>query len=329
MKKTILAILLILSLLAGFAACAKDPSDASGSDPAASVSGTEAASASTEAATIESVSAQEGSFVFTKENYPKMGGSLANLPLGQAVTATVLGITREQANDLITFAGSTTDNYKAIVDGGFDILLAYEPSEEAKEYIKNAGVELEMTPIGVDALVFICSKENPVNSISLEQVKSVYRGEVNNWKALGGSDVELIPYQRNKDSGSQTLFDKLVNLGDDLMVPPTGLQIPSMIGLLEAVADYDNSEGALGYTVYYYLTNMEKEKLDTAKILDVDGVTPSNETIGDGSYPLTNDFYVVIRSDAAQNSPERILYNWICSDQGRQLVLNENYPVRK
>ena len=45
MKKTILAILLILSLLAGFAACAKDPSDASGSDPAASVSGTEAAAA--------------------------------------------------------------------------------------------------------------------------------------------------------------------------------------------------------------------------------------------------------------------------------------------
>ena len=48
--------------------------------------------------------------------------------------------------------------------GGFDILLAYEPSEEAKEYMKEKNVELEMTPIGVDALVFIVSAENPVTS---------------------------------------------------------------------------------------------------------------------------------------------------------------------
>ena len=272
--------------------------------------------------------AQDSNFTFTKENYPRMGGSLANLPLGQAVTATVLGCTREEANELITFAGSTTDNYKKIVDGEFDILLAYEPSEEAKQYIADSGEELEMTPIGVDALVFICSKENQVNSVTVDQIKSVYSGKTVNWKELGGADGEIIAYQRNSDSGSQTLFDKLINLGDDLMEPPTDQRIGSMIGLLEAVADYENSANALGYTVYYYLTNMEQDKLNTAKILDVDGVTPDNETIGNGTYPLTNDFYVVIRKSAAANSAERVLYNWICSDQGRQLVLNENYPVR-
>ena len=73
---------------------------------------------------------------------------------------------------------------------------------------------------------------------------------------------------------------------------------------------------------------MEQDKLETAKILAVDGVDPSNETIGDGSYPLTNDFYVVIRKSAEENSPERVLYNWICSEQGAQLVKQENYPVR-
>lgn len=309
--KRIFAALLALSLLLGLAACGQTAADPP------------------QEQTDEATKAPLPSdFVFTKENYPKMGGSLANLPLGQAVTATVLGVTREEANDLITFAGSTTDNYVALVDGGFDILLAYEPSEEAKAYMEKSGVELEMTPIGVDALVFICSKENPVTDLSLEQIKSVYRGEVDNWKTLGGDDVALIPYQRNPDSGSQTLFDKLVNLGDNLMEAPAGLKIPSMLGLLEAVADYDNSRGALGYTVYYYLTNMETEKLDTAKILSLDGVAPSNETIGKGTYPLTNDFYVVIRKSAAADSPERVLYNWIASEQGRELVLREKYPVR-
>lgn len=271
---------------------------------------------------------QNGNYTFTKKTYPKMGGSLANLPLGEAITATVLGIDREEADTLISFTGSTTDNYKAIVDGEFDILLAYEPSEEAKEYMKEKDTELEMVPIGIDALVFICSNENKAENLTVDQIKAIYSGELTNWRDVGAHDGEIIPYQRNKDSGSQTLFDKLIDLGDKLTEPPKDYIIGSMIGLLEAVADYDNNIDALGYTVYYYLTNMEKEKLNTCQILSVDGVEPSNETIADGSYPLTNDFYVVIRKSAEKDSPERILFNWICSSQGRELVEKENYPVR-
>ena len=268
------------------------------------------------------------SFVFTEENYPKMGGSLANLPLGEAITATVLDIDREKASSMIKFEGSTTDNYVALVDGTFDILLAYEMSEEAIAYCKEKGVELEMTAIGADALVFIASLENEVASLSQEQIEKIYIGEIENWSEVGGDDHPIIPYQRNKDSGSQTLFDKLIPLGDKLMDAPAETRIGSMIGLLEAVADYDNSADALGYTVYYYLSNMEGEKLNRSKILAVDGIDPSNESIASGEYPYVNDFYVVIRADAAQDSPERVLYNWIISEQGKELARKENYVVK-
>ncbi len=270
----------------------------------------------------------DGGFVFTEENYPKMGGSLANLPLGEAVTATVLGIDRERANSMVRFEGSTTDNYKWLLDGTFDILLAYEMSEEAKALCEEQNVELEMTPIGADALVFICSLENAVESLTQEQIEEIYKGNITNWSEVGGEDSPIIPYQRNKDSGSQTLFDKLINLGDELMDAPEDIRIGSMIGLLEAVADYDNSKDALGYTVYYYLTNMEGEKLDTSKLLAVDGIAPTNESIASGEYPYVNDFYVVIKKDAPEDSPERILYNWICSEQGKELARRENYVVK-
>ncbi len=324
-KLTALLAALCLLLTCGCGAKKEEPNV---TDPVSETDAATTEKAATEKETTEKPTAKQVDFAFTLDNYPRMGGSLANLPLGEAVTASVLGITRDEADDLITFAGSTTDNYKAIVDGGFDILLAYEPSEEAKEYMKEKNVELEMTPIGVDALVFICSLENEVKSLTIDQIKDIYRGKITDWSEVGGDDDEILAYQRNKDSGSQTLFDKLINLGDELMNPPSNMIVGSMIGLLEAVADYDNSEDALGYTVYYYLTNMETEKLSTSKILDVNGVTPSNETIGSGEYPLTNDFYVVIRKDAKENSPERILYNWICSDQGHELVVRENYPTR-
>ena len=319
--KKVLAILSAAALLF-LSACGTDPvPDANTVSTPETVSQTDAPS---EVQTEKSA----GNFTFTLDNYPRMGGSLANLPLGEAVTASVLGITREEADELITFAGSTTDNYKAIIDGEFDILLAYEPSEEAKQYIADSGKELEMTPIGTDALVFICSKANKVDSLTLDQIKQIYSGKITNWSEVGGANAPIKPYQRNKDSGSQTLFDKLVNLGDDLMDPPVDMMIGSMVGLLEAVAEYDDSENALGYTVYYYLTNMEDDKLATSKILALDGVQPSNETIGSGAYGLTNDFYVVIRKDAAEDSPERILYNWICSAQGKELVEKENYVAK-
>ncbi len=269
-----------------------------------------------------------GNFVFTEENYPKMGGSLAVLPLGEAITATVLGVTREKANGMIVFEGSTTDNYNALVDGKFDILLAYEPSVGAKQYAKDNNFEWEMTAIGADALVFICSNTNAVDSLTTKQIKDIYTGKTTTWDKVGGKNMPIIPYQRNKDSGSQTLFDKLINLGDDLMDAPKSQIVGSMIGLLEAVADYDNAEGALGYTVYYYLTNMESDKLSSSKILAIDGIAPTNESISSGEYPFVNDFYVVIPKDLPEDAPARILYNWIISEQGKELAEKENYVVK-
>lgn len=312
MKKFI-AILLLGAMVLSMAACTKN--DANNTDTATDTQ-TETDTQTSEA------------FVFTKDNYPKMGGSLACLPLGEAVTATVLNTTRDDANTLISFAGSTTDNYKWILDGTFDILLAYEPSEEAKALIEADERGLEMTAIGADGLVFIGNKNNPVTNLTFDDVCKIYSGEMTNWKDIGGKDEEIIAFQRNKDSGSQTLFDKLINLGDKLTDAPTDRMVGSMIGLLEAVADYKGSEGALGYTVYYYLTNMESDTLNTAKIFDYEGVTPSNETISSGEYKLSNDFYVVIRKDAPENSPERILYNWICSQQGKELIVKENYAAK-
>lgn len=266
-----------------------------------------------------------GNFEFTPDNYPKMGGSLAALPLGQAVTATVLGIEREETAEYILFEGSTTDNYRRLIYGEFDILLAYEPSQEALRLAEENGFEWELTPIGRDALVFIANQDNPVHNLGDEQIRGVYSGAITNWRELGGNDAEIIAYQRNKDSGSQTLFDKLINLGYDLVTPPQEKIIGSMIGLLEVVADYDNSIDALGYTVYYYLTNMEPDKLARSQILSVDGVECNNDTIRSGAYPYTNDFYVVIPAGLAEDAPARVLYNWICSEQGRELAQRENY----
>jgi len=266
-----------------------------------------------------------GNFEFDAGNYPRMGGSIAALPFGEAVTAAVLGIDRRETEEYITFDGSTTSNYTSLVDGRFDILIAYEPSEEAMEYARERGFEWEIRPVGRDALVFIVNIDNTVVSLTDGQIRGIYSGEITNWSEVGGKNAEIIPYQRNKESGSQTLFDKLLNMGGDLMEPPGKLVLETMIGLLEVVADYENSGGAMGYTVYYYLTNMEKEKLENTRILAIGGVECNNDTIRSGKYPYVNDFYVVIPANLPEDAPAKVLADWICSEQGKDLAERENY----
>lgn len=269
-----------------------------------------------------------GNFRFNKSTFPKIGAMTAAVPLGEAVAASALGILREDAAELVSLKGSLADNYKAVCDGELDLIFAFEPDEEAKEYMKEKGVELEMTPVCLDALVILTSAENEILNLSVSQINRIYCGEITSWKEVGGAKKTIKAYQRRKGSGSQVLFDRLINPGDKLIEATKSLIRDSLKGTIEAVAEYDNSENAIGYTSYYYLTNMEKVRPYNYKILSVGGVSPSDETVSDGTYPLTLEVYAVIRKSAAKESPERILYNWICSPQGAQLIKNENYPVK-
>ena len=71
--------------------------------------------------------------------------------------------------------------------------------------------------------------------------------------------------------------------------------------LVDDIAEYNNSANAIGFSVYYYISEMYSKP--GLRLLAVDGVTPSNHTIADQSYPLCNEFYAAIRQDSAADSP--------------------------
>ena len=97
---------------------------------------------------------------------------------------------------------------------------------------------------------------------------------------------------------------------------------------MEVVAAYDGSGGAVGFSVYYYANLMHENP--NLKLLSVDGAAPSAESIGGGEYPLVNDFYAVIRKSEPEDSPARLLRDWILTDEGRRLMLDLNYvPVMR
>jgi phosphate transport system substrate-binding protein len=270
-------------------------------------------------------------FRFTRSNFPRLDGSTSMIPLGEAIVCVLLGIPRENAGELIDFS-KTTQAYCNLIYSydTRDLVIATEPDWEVVDDIASlrGGTRemIEYTPIAVDSLVFIVNLSNPIDNLTIEQIQKIYTGEITNWKQVGGDDVEIAAFQRNTGSGSQTLMEKLVMQELPLASAPSEYTQGEMGGLIAMVKSFDRTSSAIGYTVYYYANDMKMA--EGLKILSVDGVMPSDITLANGEYPLTNPYFAAIRSDAAADSPERILYNWLLGDEGRELIRSEGYvPV--
>ena len=266
----------------------------------------------------------------TEDEFPRLDGSTACIPLMAQMKADVTGMDLLEAQTSITV--STTayawENFglwsrSDSEDYGAQLLIVYEAPEYVKEELAEADAKLEQKAIGRDALVFIVNEDNPVQSLTLQQLKDIYAGTITNWKDVGGKDQEIIAFQRRADSGSQTLFQKLLIQGGPLMEAPTELAPTAMGELVDSIAAYNNSANAIGFSVYYYIDQMYSKP--GLRLLAVDGVTPSNETIADQSYPLCNEFYAAILQDSAADSPERRIYEWLSTDAGRSCIERSGY----
>ena len=280
-----------------------------------------ATDAPTEAPT-EATTEPANLFTFTRENFPRMDGSTSMVPLGEAVASVLLGESRDAVTDLVQF-NRTTQSFRNLMNGECDILIVGEPNAAVYDEMEEQGFQADIETIATDALVFVVNADNPVDNLTTEQVRKIYSGEITNWSEVGGKDAPIEAFQRNENAGSQALMLKLVMKDTPLMDAPEDYIVTSMGGLMEAVKSYDNSANALGYSVYYYANDMQMAQ--GLKILSIDGVAPSAETIRSGEYPHRNACYCVVPADAAADAPNRVLYEWLMTEEGQRLVAAEGY----
>lgn len=261
-----------------------------------------------------------------KKSYPRVDGSTANMPMMAQIRSSYLGETLTEAENN-TEVTTTDYAWRNLLDGNADLLLVYEPSSETKAIIDKSPIKLKVTPIGVDALVFIVNAQNKVKNLTTEQLRDIYTEKITNWKELGGDDQKIEAYQRVLNSGSQTLFLNLVMKDVTPVDAPKKYRIEGMDGLIETLASYNNSGNAIGYSVFYYAKKMYA--VPGLELISIDGVMPSDETIGDGKYPFLNQYYLVIREDTPADSETMKLYNYILSDKGKEDIKKAGYiPVK-
>jgi phosphate transport system substrate-binding protein len=270
---------------------------------------------------------EEPTLRFTDVNaVPRMDGATALYPVYAAFAQATYpsSMADMKALEIIEKVGCSTTGYayRNIVDGRCDIIFVAGPSEEQEAYAAEKGVELVYTPIGREAFVFFVHPNNPLDSMTLSQIRSIYSGETTKWDQLGVKGLGNIrAYQREEGSGSQTALKRFVMRDTPLMNAETEMVQGGMGDMVEQVSSYKNHRNAIGYSFRFYCTALMKGF--DVKLLAINGVEPTVENIENGTYPLASSFYAVTCSDADENT--LALLDWICGPQGQELVEKSGY----
>ena len=200
---------------------------------------------------------------------------------------------------------NTVRGYQAIVDGTTDILFCAGPSAEQMRYAEEKGVELVYVPIGLEAFVFFVNEQNPVDNLTVEQVRKIYACDYTNWSEVGGPNRIINPVTRLEGSGSQTAFESVMG-GQKI-----GKKSPLAI-----------TGASIGFSFRYYMDGIVGN--DTVKMISLNGVYPSAENIQNRTYPIVTQFYAIYRKDN-DNPNIPILIEWLLSDEGQRLIEETGY----
>ena len=258
--------------------------------------------------------------IFSEEDYPRIDGSTATLPLAEAFKADFTGT---DIKDVEVTHSKTHNAYVNLINGDTDLILVTYPSDDEQKLAKEKNLELEIVPIVKEAFVFFVNKENPVDNLTLEQVQDIYSGKIKNWKEVGGDNEKIIAYQRPENSGSQSGMLALVMQGKKMIEPVTETVAQDMADIVDVISDYNNGKTAIGYSYYYYATKMYTT--DSMKLVSIDGTAPTYDNIKTGLYNIQTAYYAVIRKDEPKDSNARKLLEAMKSERGQNVAKEAGY----
>ena len=206
-------------------------------------------------------------------------GSTTVLPIAQKVAEAYM---KQNPDVKITISGGGSGNgLKAIIDGSTDIATSsrFIQDKEIKLSVEK-GVYPVPFAVAYDCIVPVVHPSNKIESLSIDQLKAFYKGEITNWKAVGGADGKIVVISRDTSSGTYEVWEEKV-LNKERVFPGALLQASSG-AVIQAISKNKN---AIGYDGIGYIN-------DTVKPLSINGVKGTPETALDGTFPVSRALYM-------------------------------------
>ena len=250
-------------------------------------------------------------------NLPTINASSAFYPLSASIVESIYN--KDSYSNELNYI-STSQAYEKIINNQIDGIIVTEPSEEQKQMIENSNVNLKFVPFAKDALVFYINSNVNISSLTIDEIKKIYLGEISNWNEVNGEDSEIITYQLEKNNGSQTCFETIVK---DNSINKRHIEVNDMGKIIKKAALNKNSISYAYNSFYTSVFNSSKLKL-----VNINQIEPSKENIISGKYPLMYDLYFVYDTNNS-NENLKLIEEWLLSEQGQNLVKDMGFqPIK-
>lgn len=213
--------------------------------------------------------------------------------------------------------GGSGTGIAALINGTTDICEASRKMKE-KEYKQAAenGVEPFRVSVALDGIAVFVHESNQVDSLTLEDLKAIYIGDVTNWKEFGGPDKRIILYGRENNSGTYAFFKEHVM--DKMDFAPETQTLPGTAAVVNAVS---KDENGIGYGGLAWATGVKF--VAVAKDEEAEYVEPTVETVSSGTYPISRELYWFFNGKPTGELQK--LVNWALSEQGQKIAEEIDY----
>ena len=193
----------------------------------------------------------------------------------------------------------------AVQEGTCDIGLS---SRALKDEEKAAG--LQETVLAYDGIAIIVHPDNPVSDLTLEQIAQLYTGEITNWKDVGGNDAQVVLIGREAASGTRDGFESITGTKDKCQYRQ------ELTSTGDVITTVSQNPDAIGYAS---LASIK----DSVKALNVDGVTPSEASVKDGSYKVQRPFVLVTVEGKALSSAAQSFFDYATSADAADIIAKD------
>lgn len=280
--------------------------------PASSHSGAAPSQPDSEAPSSSAASEMPTQPILSVDEFPITDGSTACIPLIAQIMADTTGLDLETARSAVT-TNTTAQAWRNLglygnnYGDSVKLIIAYEAPESVKEELKADGDPLEQKAIGRDALVFIVNEENPVQSLTQQQLRDIYAGRITNWKDVGGADAEIACIGREANSGTRDGFESITDTKDACQYRQELTSTGDVINTVSQNPD------AIGYASLSAVG-------DSVKALTVGGVEATEATVKDGSYVVQRPFVLVTKEGTELSPAAQAFFDYALSADAASII---------
>ncbi len=240
-----------------------------------------------------------------------INGSTTVLPISQILAE---GYMDEYPNVNVSISGGGSGNgIRALVDGTTDIAQSsrWIRQSEVENAVDNGHFPVPFA-IALDAIIPVVHPDNPVDNLSLDQLKAIYEGKIRNWKDVGGEDRSIAIISRDSDSGTYVVWNDIVLKGAR---PSPRAQLLASNGAI--TQEVSGNRNAIGYIGIGYLN-------ENLKAVSLDGVAPTYDNAQSGDFPVSRTLWF-FTDDWPKGEILRFINFALHPEKGQKLVGETGY----